>query len=361
MQNERRAAVRAEAARLEQVFIDAGALRIEADSLLPAETLLDLYGEDIRARAYVTNDPVMGERMMRPDFTVPIVERHMSEGAEPARYTYNGPVWRMQGAGSMRATEFIQVGFELFDRTNPAASDAEVFALFAEILPKNLTVLTGDVGLLQSAVKALKTSERRRAALMRHLWRPARFKNLLTKFAQPVSDETRAAFLKQAETIGVDAMMESAGKFIGLRSGSQITARIIGLQGDQSTPPISSEEVAVLNTLLSIDTTAANALHELQELQGALPAMAKSVSIFARRLDALDQRGVDVNALAFKGGFGLTSMEYYDGFVFGFSDGDTVVASGGRYDAMTAVLGMGREIPAVGGVIRPDALIGGAS
>ena len=29
------------------------------------------------------------------------------------------------------------------------------------------------------------------------------------------------------------------------------------------------------------------------------------------------------------------------------------VASGGRYDALTAVLGQGRSIPAVGGVIRP--------
>mgnify|MGYP000353704886 CR=1 FL=1 len=80
MQNERRAAIRFEAKRLEQAFIASGALLIEADSLLPAETLLDLYGEDIRARAYVTNDPVMGERMMRPDFTVPIVE--------PVSYTH---------------------------------------------------------------------------------------------------------------------------------------------------------------------------------------------------------------------------------------------------------------------------------
>ena len=34
-------------------FEAAGATRIEADILQPADTLLDLYGEDIRARAYV--------------------------------------------------------------------------------------------------------------------------------------------------------------------------------------------------------------------------------------------------------------------------------------------------------------------
>jgi len=33
------------------------------------------------------------------------------------------------------------------------------------------------------------------------------------------------------------------------------------------------------------------------------------------------------------------------------------VATGGRYDALTRVLGQGREIPAVGGVIRPGLLL----
>jgi ATP phosphoribosyltransferase regulatory subunit len=33
------------------------------------------------------------------------------------------------------------------------------------------------------------------------------------------------------------------------------------------------------------------------------------------------------------------------------------VASGGRYDALTRMLGQGAEIPAVGGVIRPDLML----
>ncbi|MBC7479304.1 MAG: ATP phosphoribosyltransferase regulatory subunit, partial [Pseudorhodobacter sp.] len=58
-------AIRAEAERLYAAFLSAGALPVDADILLPAETLLDLYGEDIRARAYVTTDPVLGEMMLR--------------------------------------------------------------------------------------------------------------------------------------------------------------------------------------------------------------------------------------------------------------------------------------------------------
>ena len=32
------------------------------------------------------------------------------------------------------------------------------------------------------------------------------------------------------------------------------------------------------------------------------------------------------------------------------------IASGGRYDALTRALGHGRAIPAVGGMLRPEAL-----
>ena len=46
-----KAAIRAEAERLFAAFQAAGAVPVDADILLPAETLLDLYGEDIRARA----------------------------------------------------------------------------------------------------------------------------------------------------------------------------------------------------------------------------------------------------------------------------------------------------------------------
>ena len=94
--------VRQQTERLSGLFRDAGAVPVETSVLQPADTLLDLYGEDIRARAYVTSDPVLGEQMLRPDFTVPVVQRHMEEGAEPARYTYQGLVFRKQEAGTGR-------------------------------------------------------------------------------------------------------------------------------------------------------------------------------------------------------------------------------------------------------------------
>ena len=84
-----------------------------------------------------------------------------------------------------------------------------------------------------------------------------------------------------------------------------------------------------------------------------LPAIEGAVDRFASRLAALRARGVDTARLPFEASLGRTSMEYYDGFTFSFLAEGLPVATGGRYDALTAVLGQGRSIPAVGGVIQP--------
>ena len=70
---------------------------------------------------------------------------------------------------------------------------------------------------------------------------------------------------------------------------------------------------------------------------------------------------MDTSTLVFEASYGRSSMEYYDGFVFGFLAQDhpefPEIASGGRYDALTRRLGQGREIPAVGGVMRPGLML----
>ncbi|MDU8912054.1 ATP phosphoribosyltransferase regulatory subunit [Aestuariicoccus sp. MJ-SS9] len=357
-------AERAEAARLRRVFEMAGAQPVDCAILQPAETLLDLYGEDIRARAYVTSDPVRGEVMLRPDFTVPVVQMHMTDGAEPARYTYAGEIFRRQEDHPERASEYMQVGYEVFDGANPAAADAEVFAVIAETLAGlGLRAVTGDIGILTAAVAGLDTSERRRAALMRHLWRPRRFRALLDRFAgrSPVPP-TRAALL------AADDPMAAAGPMIGLRSESEIAARIEALRADAAEGPLAEGQLALIDAVLSVRETCPHALEHLRDIAVDLPSLVPAVERFEERCIALEARGVDVTRLAFEASFGRTSMEYYDGFVFGLvADARPdlpPVATGGRYDALTRQLGSGGAIPAVGGVIRPGlvlALGGGAS
>lgn len=349
--------IQQEAARLFEGFKAAGAVSLETSVLQDAATLLDLYGEDIRARAFVTNDPLQGELMLRPDFTVPVVQMHMEHGALPARYTYMGKVFRRQDDNPERPNEYVQVGYEVFDRENPAAADAEVFALIAESLgDAPVRAATGDIGILMQAVQGLQTTERRKAALLRHIWRPTRFRQLLARFAGETEvPPSRANLLAQTDPF------EGAGPQIGLRSRDEVEARIAALKEDAATAPISKEEVALIGTILDIRAGSVAAHEALVDLSASFAPISSAVEVLGARLEAMSARGVDVASLEFEGGYGRTSMEYYDGFVFGFYADAALnlpaIASGGRYDALTTRLGQGSAIPAVGAVIRPEFLL----
>lgn len=349
-----KANIKREAARLLEFFEAQGAQTVETDILQSAEVLLDLYGEDIRARAYVTSDALRGEQMLRPDFTVPVVQMHMEHGAEPARYTYCGEVFRRQEEDVARPSEFIQVGYEVFDRENPAAADAEVFALFQQVLaPLGLRAATGDMGILMAAVRGLSTTERRKAALLRHIWRPRRFRALLDRFG----GKSDVPATRQALLAATDALAE-AGPFIGMRRQAEISARIDALKDDAKQAPISNGEAAILDDIMTLREKAPMVLERLRDIAVDLPAITPAVEAMDARLTEMSARGVNVDALDFEGSYGRTTLEYYDGFVFGFyaeaRPDLPAVASGGRYDALTRVLGQGRSIPAVGGVIRPE-------
>ncbi len=350
-----KAVIRAEAEALYAAIAATGAVPVEADVLLPAETLLDLYGEDIRARAYVTHDPVRGEMMLRPDFTVPVVQAHMAHGAAPARYCYIGEVFRQQYHLGPRQSAYVQVGYEVFDGTDPLAADAEVFALFSRLLaPLGLRAATGDIGILRAAVMGLNTTPARKAALLRHLWRPRRFRALLDRFGGRTPVPESRARLLAAMARGEDPAQGI--NHTGLRSEAEIAARLTALREDAAAPPIPTQELALLQEVLDLSDTCPAALARLAGLAAQMPALAPAVDRLGARLAALKAKGVAVDSLPFEASYGRTIMEYYDGFVFGFYANDPTlppVATGGRYDAMTAVLGQGRSIPAVGGVIRP--------
>ncbi|MGJ8624873.1 MAG: ATP phosphoribosyltransferase regulatory subunit [Yoonia sp.] len=338
----------------QSVIAAQGAVVTDAEYLQSADTLLDLYGEDIRARAFTTHDLLRGELMLRPDFTVPIVQQHMSHGAEPARYTYMGKVFRQQENDETRPTEFVQVGYEVFDGSDPAAADAEVFATLAGLLDGvPVTAMTGDIGILRAAVSGLQTTERRRAALMRHLWRPRRFRALLDRFGGLTEmPPARAALLADPDP------MAKLPVLLGLRTESEIALRIDALREDAQAAPISSGERELLDALVKVRETSPNALAILRDISVDMPSISGAVDGLSARLDALAARGIDVQNLPFEAAYGRTSMEYYDGFVFGFAASPSLnispVATGGRYDALTVVLGGGTGVPAVGGVIRPD-------
>ena len=354
--------IRAEGRRLRDVFAETGAEIVETDALLSAEALLDLYGEDVRSRAYLTSDAIRGEQILRPDFTVPVVQMHVERGGGSGRYAYAGEVFRRQEEDPERRNEYCQAGFELFGGDRPEVAEAEVFATISDVLSGlELRIATGDIGILMAVVEGLRAAERRKAALRRHIWRPERFREILRQFASPQPPSGRLRRILEAQ----DPLAEMA-PLAGLRSKDEIMFRINELREEVNSDPLDRDQVAAVEEVLELRGTSHGALPKLREIAQGVDGMDGAVDRFEARLEEFDRRGIDLRSLDFEACYGRTRLEYYDGFVFGFyAEGRPdlpPVATGGRYDTLARRLGDGRRIPAVGGVVRPDILLslGGA-
>src|SRR6266480_4676976 len=92
-------------------FERAGYARVEPAILQPAEPFLDLSGEDIRKRMYLTTDPQGRELCLRPDLTIPVSRDYLASPAagKPRGFCYLGPVFRHRAEGG---GEFLQAGLE---------------------------------------------------------------------------------------------------------------------------------------------------------------------------------------------------------------------------------------------------------
>ena len=166
---------------------------------------------------------------------------------------------------------------------------------------------------------------------------------------------------KRFDSFDEEKSFENQAKEIGLRSKSEIIERIESLRQDSKASPISKTELGLINSLLNIGDKCPQALIKLKNLLPDMPTLQSSIEKFEKRLTALDHADVDLSSIDFEASYGRTSMEYYDGFVFGFYSDSCAdlppIATGGRYDALTKHIGKGREIPAVGGVVRPDLIV----
>src|SRR6201990_1376249 len=109
-------------------FERAGYARATPAILQPAEPFLDLSGEDIRKRMYLTTDPQGRELCLRPDLTIPVSRDYLASPAArtPRGFCYLGPMFRHRAEGG---GEFLQAGIESFGRPDTAAADAEMLAL----------------------------------------------------------------------------------------------------------------------------------------------------------------------------------------------------------------------------------------
>ena len=353
------AALEAALTRLAEVFRNAGFTPVDTPHMFLGDTLLDVYGEDLRARAFLFPDAERdNELCLRPDFTVPVALAHGAGGWDRmANYSYAGPVFRRQPQGQGRPVEYVQAGVESLGVEDTVTADARIFALLHNGLEALGVTAThsqmGDLSIPFALLDALDMPERRRAGLRRHFWRPGRFQMLIDRACAPSEPSvTRAALL--ADPAGA-AMVE----VLGLRTSDDIHTRLADLAEEAAATPMPRADADLINAVLAIQCPAPDAPARLRALTGAA-LVDPAIDRFEARLDALAAEGMDPAQLVFDAAFGR-NLEYYDGFVFETraAGGGThpPLAGGGRYDALTVGLGADRPVPAIGGIIRPEPVL----
>ena len=139
-------------------YVRAGYAQIEPPILQPAEPFLDLSGEDIRRRMFLTADPHGRELCLRPDLTIPVSLAYLQSptAGKAAGFCYLGAVFRHRDGAT---SEFVQAGIESFGRADKAAADAEMLALGLEATTlyglNAPEIRMGDVGMFSAFVAAL--------------------------------------------------------------------------------------------------------------------------------------------------------------------------------------------------------------
>ena len=126
--------------------------------LQPADPFLDMAGEDLRRRIFLTESETGEQLCLRPEFTIPVCLDHIrTQSGTPRRYAYLGEVFRQRRDGE---AEFFQAGIEDLGDPDIAAADARLIAdahaLLQLALPEpSLTVSLGDQAVFEAVLAAL--------------------------------------------------------------------------------------------------------------------------------------------------------------------------------------------------------------
>jgi ATP phosphoribosyltransferase regulatory subunit len=358
----------------------AGYARVEPAILQPAEPFLDLSGEEIRSRMFLTTDNHGRELCLRPDFTIAVSCDYLASptAGQAAGYCYLGSIFRQ---GNNGPSEFVQAGIESFGRVDTAAADAEMLSLGLEAAAEygiaNPEIRMGDVGLFTALVDGLDLAPAWKRRLIKDFNRAGRLErdlDLLAVRAGAARAEYQGVLAamvgsdpKAARALVTDLISIAGISPIGGRSIDEIADRFLeqASLGTQTALPGATR--ALIERFLAISGDPDKAAGELRVLaNGGLPKLAAALDLFESRTGFLAARGVDLSRIAFATRF-FIGLDYYTGFEFRLNDPsgrvDTPLVAGGRYDKLLSRLGSTTPIPAVGlGVwIERLAACGGAA
>jgi ATP phosphoribosyltransferase regulatory subunit len=344
-------------------YVRAGYAQIEPPILVAAEPFLDLSGEDIRRRMFLTSDPLGRELCLRPDLTIPVSRAYLQSPAagKVAGFCYLGPVFRHREG---LTSEFLQAGIESFARNDKAAADAEMLALGLEATAHyglaTPEIRMGDVGLFSAFVAALDLAPAWKRRLVKDFNRKWSLAHDLDQLAlagaggapeyQGVLAALAGSDPKAAHHLVTDLLSIAGIDTVGGRSAAEIAERFLEQSATGAGTRLPRETRALIERFLSVRGDPDEAAGELRALAAdANIPLAAALDLYETRTGFLAARGVEVRAIRFSTAFGR-GFDYYTGFVFELHDPHAkgALIAGGRYDGLLTRLGAAAPIPAVG-------------
>lgn len=350
------------------LFKAAGHDEVSPPILQPADVFLDLTGEDIRRRLYLTSGTDGLDLCLRPDFTIPVCRHHLAQDAVklPAAYCYNGPVFRQRPDG---LGEIPQLGAESLGRTDTAEADADLLALSVKALEQfglsDIVIRIGDETLFAAVLEGLDLPTVWRRRLRDLFGETDRLTAAITRMAGASSSDddsrdVRLGFLSALEGADPEAahavvedLLSIAGiSAVGGRTPSEIADRFLEQAALASGARGHDKAAETLSAYLALKADGASAAGMLRDFSRDFGlGLDTPIAAFEQRLAALEAKGIDPARLTFAAEFGRR-LDYYSGFVFEIHAVNPPVegplVGGGRYDKLVTLLGAEDDVPAIG-------------
>ncbi|RLP23007.1 ATP phosphoribosyltransferase regulatory subunit [Mesorhizobium sp. YM1C-6-2] len=348
------------------LFAARGTNAVDVPVLQPADPFLDMAGEDLRRRIFLTESETGASLCLRPEFTIPVCLDHIaSQAGTPRRYSYLGEVFRQRREGG---NEFFQAGIEdLGDKDTPRADArlvADAHALLTLTLPGvPLTVTLGDQSVFEAVLAALGLPRGWRMRLARAFGSDAQLAAALADLANPQKNgalpEPVAALVADGDLDRLSGHIAADMADAGLsptagRTPQEIARRLVE-KAELRSVRLSAEAFSALETFLAIDVpldAAAVALQDFASSAGL--SLGSALANFSARVEAIRAEGLSPADIRYDAAFGRP-LDYYTGLVFeisgvdGAEDGaNRPLVGGGRYDRLLTLLGAKSPIPGVG-------------
>ncbi|WP_312411853.1 ATP phosphoribosyltransferase regulatory subunit [Shinella sp.] len=341
-----------------------GTERVDTPVIQPAEPFLDMAGEDLRRRIFMTESETGKSLCLRPEFTIPVCLRHIETATgTPRRYAYLGEVFRQRREGS---NEFYQAGIEDLGEPDVARADAravsDAIAVLANRLPGvRLSVVLGDQSVFEAVVAACGLPAGWQKRLVHAFGNQTQLQRLMDTLSNPVPSGVFGPEVERLAILGklddeatlvahIDATMEATGYSTNASRSPADIARRLREKMELANTRLDERTLALLREFLALELSLADAPQALAAFaQKAGLSLGEALTRFESRVAALHEAGMDPSAVTYRAAFGRP-LDYYTGLVFEITpEGNPLVlAGGGRFDRLLTLLGAKERIPAVG-------------